>query len=553
MSVTQQIYRTFTKTHGLTIRTDASRYLQSTLAELDLAPSDILSWLDDLALLWIKREANGSIVELEPLKILISTLQQTHQAIGELPEIRPNDSAFASDLPTQLRTQVDIRDHLHPIDAFSIPRWKYDALRKTFILYPHTPKLLESAETKAQVFQDRYDLIRQRLLRNEHFVPSTFTSEGEDEPNYCRLDTIEALQGRDGESFMLLGMLSQLEEGVLSLEDRHRSVKLNLSEMTLSNQSSGLFTENCLVLVEGVYQDNVFKVEALGLPPAEPARMTYRHFPKTNFFGGPPSLQDRVVLQQIQDDHSDASLVILSDVWLDRPAVLDKLKIMFQGFDALPIVPLAFVLMGDFSSVPFLPSQDHILAYKRQFDQLATLIQSFKRLVHASYFLFVPGTNDPWVSNLLPRPAIPKFFTTTLASKITRARFLSNPCRLRYCNRDLVIFRQDLMNKLRRNCIIVPSDEHGKDMKRHLVRTLIDQSHLCPLPLRVAPVYWAFDHALRLYPIPDTLILADKYDAYSVEYEGCCCINPGSFANNDFGFYVHYLNRNQAQFSAIPK
>ncbi|KAJ1927821.1 DNA-directed DNA polymerase epsilon, subunit B [Tieghemiomyces parasiticus] len=577
MSIQQQIYRTFTKTHGLTLRAESTQFIQAVLTELRISPLEIPEWLNAVAVLWLKREVDSTLVELEPLKTIVSAKLQTHQvAVIEPHAVDPDlnatsaaatDSGLDSDLGFELDSRpqrgladVDIRDHFHIIDAFQVPRWKYDSLRKVFVKYENPPRLLGGADTKAEIHQDRYDLIRQRLLRNEHFVASSFG--GDDSDRYCRLDTIEALQGRDGASFMLFGMLSQLEEGVLSLEDPHRSVRLDLSLITAQNQSRGLFTENAFVLAEGIYEDGVFKVEAIGQPPPEPAATTRSHFTKTNFFGGPPEVQDATVLQQIQDEFAEASIVVLSDVWLDSPAVLDKLRTMFRGFEATSI-PLAFVLMGNFSSEPFIMAGQAGARYKALFDRLAALISGFKRLAQTSYFVFVPGPNDPWTTDLLPRPRIPDFFTAGLRQRLPRCVMASNPCRIKYCNRELVFFRQDLMGKLRRNCVLTPSDavvgeeaaESGgsQDVKRHLVRTLLDQAHLCPLPLRVSPVYWAHDHALRLYPIPDLLVLADKYDSYAVDYEECCSLNPGSFATNDFGFYVYYPARGLAQYSAIPK
>ena len=45
--------------------------------------------------------------------------------------------------------------------------------------------------------------------------------------------------------------------------------------------------------------------------------------------------------------------------------------------------------------------------------------------------------------------------------------------------------------------------------------------------------------ALRLYPLPDVLVLADKCDAYNLTYEGCTTFNPGSFVTTDFSFLVY--------------
>lgn len=37
--------------------------------------------------------------------------------------------------------------------------------------------------------------------------------------------------------------------------------------------------------------------------------------------------------------------------------------------------------------------------------------------------------------------------------------------------------------------------------------TLLQQSYLRPLPIHIAPVYWGFEHALRVYPIPHAVRL----------------------------------------------
>ena len=48
-------------------------------------------------------------------------------------------------------------------------------------------------------------------------------------------------------------------------------VRVDLSETKFH---TGLYTENCFVLAEGWYDDNVFHVLALGFPPAETSDTT---------------------------------------------------------------------------------------------------------------------------------------------------------------------------------------------------------------------------------------------------------------------------------------
>ena len=86
-------------------------------------------------------------------------------------------------------------------------------------------------------------------------------------------------------------------------------------------------------------------------------------------------------------------------------------------------------------------------------------------------------------------------------------------------------------------------EEEGADMKRYvsaierflfmeqLVQTILDQSHLSPLPQSTRPTLWEYDHALRLYPMPTAVVLADKYERYELTYEGCHVFNPGRFVS----------------------
>ena len=66
---------------------------------------------------------------------------------------------------------------------------------------------------------------------------------------------------------------------------------------------------------------------------------------------------------------------------------------------------------------------------------------------------------------------------------------------------------------------------------------MIDQSHLTPFPLQVAPTYWSYDHTLRLYPLPTAVVLCDTsgWGPFKVTYEGCCVINTGSLLRVDQG------------------
>jgi DNA polymerase epsilon subunit 2 len=83
-----------------------------------------------------------------------------------------------------------------------------------------------------------------------------------------------------------------------------------------------------------------------------------------------------------------------------------------------------------------------------------------------------------------------------------------------------------------------------------VAQTVCDQAHLSPMPLTKQPLVWNFDHALRLYPLPDVLVLGDVVEQVDDNYQGCHFVTPGSFA--DDGAFVCYLPaQKKTEFSCV--
>lgn len=117
----------------------------------------------------------------------------------------------------------------------------------------------------------------------------------------------------------------------------------------------------------------------------------------------------------------------------------------------------------------------------------------------------------------LPRRPISSDFAKQLEQKVAHVSFASNPCRLRFYTQEIVFFREDLLRKMQRHLavpLVLPGsqaagggggdddDADVPDITEQLVESLLDQAHLCPLPLRARPVHWELDHTLRLFPLP---------------------------------------------------
>ncbi|XP_046337184.2 DNA polymerase epsilon subunit 2-like [Haliotis rufescens] len=509
------------KMHGLTLRSEASRYLVDVLTPVTDVQRD--SWMEKII----------EIVQKQPLSSSMIDRTVCESAVQEC-----NDE------------QEDEGDKVFCIiDAFSVPRFSYHQERKKFIpdsdMGYSSPVLHGSSLDKAALFRDRYTTLHQRTLRHDLFTAPALGSVPEEQSKKFQLKPIEYLLGSTAKlgDIIILGMLTQLKEGKWYLEDPTGAVPL---ELTSASFHTGLFTENCFVLAEGSYEDGTFHVTAFGFPPPEPSKTTRAYFGNINFFGGPSNVcvKASAKLRQIELDNEDAMIVFLSDVWLDHVKVMEKLRELFTGYAEFP--PTCFVLCGNFSSAPH--GSNHVKLLKESFHNLADLICEFPSIKESSRFVFVPGPQDPGPSTILPRPAIPNSITEELRRRVPQTVFTSNPCRLQYCTQEIVVFREDIVTKMCRNCVKFPADG---DIPTHFAKSIISQAHLCPLPLHVCPVYWAYDRGMRLYPLPDVIVCADKFDPFNTSTADCTIMNPGSFPRTDFAFKVYFPASKEIQDSKI--
>ncbi|XP_031458124.1 DNA polymerase epsilon subunit 2 isoform X3 [Phasianus colchicus] len=416
------------------------------------------------------------------------------------------------------------------IGAFDIPRYIYNSERKRFLPLSMTnfpvPNLFGTARDKAELFRERYSILQQRTHRHELFTPAAVVVHPDDSRSKFQLKTVETLLGNTvkvGE-VIVLGMITQLKEGKYFLEDPTGVVQLDLSKAQFH---SGLYTESCFVLAEGWYEDEVFHVNAFGFPPTEPSATTRAFYGNINFFGGPSStsVKASAKLKQLEDENEDAMFVFLSDVWLDQAEVLEKLHTMFSGYSSAP--PTCFFFCGNFSSAPY--GKNQIQSLKGSLKALADIICEYP--------------------SIHKRPPLAENITQEFRQLVPFSVFTTNPCRIQYCTQEIIIFREDLVNKMCRNCVRFPSS--SMDIPNHFVKTILSQGHLTPLPLYVSPVYWAYDYALRVYPVPDMLVIADKYDPFTVTNTDCLCINPGSFPRNGFSFKVFYPSNKTVEDSKL--
>uniref|UniRef100_A0A0E0ID38 DNA polymerase II subunit 2 n=1 Tax=Oryza nivara TaxID=4536 RepID=A0A0E0ID38_ORYNI len=366
-----------------------------------------------------------------------------------------------------------------------------------------------------------------RLARDKYFSKPAFDTVMTEDDN-CEITSIQSLIGCTGRRW-IMGVISQLEERQFYLEDLTGAVN------------------------------------TCGFPPLEDREASLSMLMGLDFFGGGViAAEETVRLSTLEKKAMNDMFVILSDVWLDSSELfsrdvqmcylvaktMEKLGVVLDGYDSVEAVPSLFVLMGNFCSRPCNLAFNSFEELRLQFGKLGEMIAARSRLKEHSRFLFIPGPEDAGPSKALPRCTLPKYLTEELQKHIPNAIFVSNPCRVKFYTQEIVFFQQDLLYRMRRSCLIPPTTEETSDPFEHLVATITHQSHLCPLPLTVQPIIWNYDHCLRLYPTPHTIVLGDKSEQKAFKYAGITCFNPGSFAN-DSSFAAYRPCTKEVELSAL--
>lgn len=420
------------------------------------------------------------------------------------------------------------------VNAMATPRLVYDSMRKTFQVETKRWSLLGDAADKINMMAQRYALMHQRLLRHDTFRKKTasYQANAADRETQHSLTPIESLLGKsnsDQVSVLVLGILVQVEEGKFYLEDTTGRVEVSFENATAVN--SCYVTENAIFLVEATFRDDILHVDIVALPFLEQREK---------------SLQ--MLQQQVRNPHflpvskdlgTDANtpFVVLSDVHLDQPRVLTWLEKLFSSYESQddPANIPVFCLMGNFSSGS--DTQFH-----QGWEELATILAKFPTLSEHGHFVFIPGPNDTRMCILPQQPVVHETIGLQRmmeSYQIQNVHWGSNPTRIRQNGKEILLFRHDTLSWILQNQIRLHQNDDLDESTPHsrMMKTILHQGHL--LPVANAPIYWNYDHALRLYPLPDALIMGDSASSAEDEiYEECHAVHPGSFSRD--GTYSIY-------------
>jgi len=553
------------KLHGLSLMGDAMRAVLKHVAHVAPATSEREA-VDQVLKTLSRTEMSSGVLQKATIESAIErglaegTIEAVERGAREMDVDGGEDDE--GEAMTETAAAMVHSDGLTICDAFKTKRYAYDSQRRMFDEASKTAKIESAAESKIDLYRDRFLLLQQRLSRSRQFAKPTLQTSSTE--GIAELTSIQSLLGVSKETKFIMGCLSQLEDERFYMEDLTGTVRVDL---TACERSAGLFTENCIVIAQGeVRPDGVFEVMALTFPPAETRAATRNATNALDFFGAGHILRPNELeeLAEKELERVGERFIVLSDVWLDQPRTFDRLAKMFDAFDSQEEdVPGLIVFMGDFTSKPFGPTHYDFRAYTEGFDKLAELLEEYPRLRQESRFVFIPGPGDPGLNAALPRPGLQSSVIGSLLEKVPRAQFASNPAKIRYFSQDLVFFRDDLQAKMRRNCLMPPDDDKlpeiapgdewaNRPVFKHLAATMVQQAHLCPLPITQSPIYWEYDHSLWLYPAPNCIFLGDRTEQQSLaNFEETSLANPGCFSD-DGSFLLYIPATGECSFSAVP-
>lgn len=490
-------FRTFTKKHSLTLSSSALQALATFIGkhcgsgwrEEGLAEKV----LDEAAKSW-KKNFGGVIVpgEGDGFKGILRTLEQsmsggrpsqqgvlsrqgsfgfdnidgdTAESISMHRAMSREDSEASFRLPApgnndegDTTGSEDPRKWLKVVGAFEQPRLIYNVNHKHFEAATNAPSLLPDPSHKTHLFRHRYNLVYQRLLRNESFQSSSVASARTSSlqrsmsntatsQQAYKLTPIANLLGRGGSNHLLLGLLKISPTGVLTLNDLSGSIAVDIQHARPVPEDGAWFTPGMIVLVDGIYEeegsrtgpglDDNFGVGGIvggkivafsvGGPPCERREITIgvsstgKHghanvgggFGWVDFLGvgseratgsAMRKMETRVLTKAPPQGLAEgrARMVICGEAELDNAKTLQALKRVLGLYAAEQAgqTPMVVVLMGNFVRYAVMTggTSGGSIEYKEYFDSLASAVSEYPTMLQNTTFVFVPGDNDPWAS-----------------------------------------------------------------------------------------------------------------------------------------------------------
>ena len=606
-------YRILSKKHGLNIQTDGLKLLTDIISYkfgVDWRGTQSQLYLEDIAKAW-KSLDRGLFIDNEGLKEIVKQLSNEETKQREIVVDADEDKENVD------TNELNWQDYFKIINPDQQPNYKFDKQRKQFSLVNESKSLKSFLQGNIEYFNNRYYLIMDRLSRNENFQRKNYTSISnimKKEMNN-EITLIKNIIGRDGSKFILFGLLLKNSLGNYVLEDASDFIELNFDQAIKTEGS--FYNIGMFVIVEGIYSQyngnnrgsaleknligGVFYVSNIGQPPAEKRDSSLENYGNLDFLNiNNENLKSLNHISKINKNFkkkliglekqltNNKLLIFGSDTFLDNLVTLQGFKKIFNKLESAIVneddeeIPIGIVLMGSFiskainsmhSSVSTISNSE---SYKNNFDSFTNLLSGYPNIIQRIKFIIIPGANDPWQSthslgssnlNYFPQSSIPNLFVNRLERLLPKGNLVIgwNPIRISYLNQEIVIMKEDIMSKFKRNDIIFDSDKNHQEsddqivssnsgdnispklkQARKLVKTLLDQGHLQPFSKQLKLTNPIYDNSLRLEPLPSVLIISDcSFENFDITYNGCKVVNITHAIKGRRLNYVEYTPSNK--------
>jgi len=328
----------------------------------------------------------------------------------------------------------------------------------------------------------------------------------------------------------------------LEMEDLTGTIPLRLSGGT-DIDPTGIYLEGTTVLVHGIHDNGIFHCHSIELPPLEKPSTTRPQLP--------PAPTMRINTTSFHTPGSEIKIWSISNVLIDDPAGVSRLEALMKqirnaedqdvetgknGSDSNIIHQKKknknknsrheniLILFGNFTTDPTSLSAD--------LDELSRMLQNLPP--NTSVFV-LPGPLDV-VGAVWPLPAFSQRTCPGL-HQMSNVHLCSNPCRLELPGgHQILLARKDLIREsLPKQILSTPSlstddidddDDDNCSSNSSNVSEIITDARKAPLVGRVlshafsqghimpqSPVYWNYDHAMHLYPLPDIMLFSMDADS----------------------------------------
>jgi len=483
------------------------------------------------------------------------TMKSVLECMREAATAEHGDAVTTQEAAMQSIEGLDLGDGVHIYNVTTeVKPFTYRMATKEWSPSPEGAVLFPGPDAKAKIYQDRYNLLLQRTLLENKLVTEEEAAAGGVLPGQRVLTKVESLQGNPGNklTFGLLSRMQDDEKRRWAIEDLHKVYPIELAV----EASDHLMTDGSFVLAEGKLEGDHFVVTNFDVPEAVPRKLTLvKDLVPRQVFGGTLTDEQLNVLEDSEPDNAEGFYVVLSEVHLDSVRVLERLSDLFLGYEE-STPPTAYVFMGSFTSLPFVGTAESVRSYRDGFERLKFMMRNLTNHIQSgTRFVFIPGPNDPG-TQMLPRVPLPDYLTAGLAKDVSNVVMGTNPCRVRHFSRELVFFRHDVLRLLRRHEVVPLREADGgpasaAHARTEMVRFLLDQAHLVPLPLEQSNILWSYDHTLRLYPLPDAVFVGGVSQGFDCAYQDCKFCSVGPF-NRDADFYAYHPIKELLEQCEVP-